>query len=207
MKKKILIFFLIILSSCENNDEIIIDEGNGISLSFVEGLNDNPVFQLNKNSDGYYEMILNRGTNQTIQRITAKLTRDNKPVVDYSTGAQPKKIEWESNLYWWLRQGDTVANITRTYINQLTGELVYTNLPPLLNWKDVLVPTINPSSYTEESTGLVNTVIAPIGEMIGDTMKITVSYDHTITSKQTGTTFFEILGMKTFRDSTYIIFK
>jgi len=73
-------------------------------------------------------------------------------------------VNWESNLYWWLFEGETVANITKTYLNLFTGELVYVNLPPLLNWSDIIVPTINKSSYTDEKTGIVNTVISPIHE-------------------------------------------
>ena len=39
-----------------------------------------------------------------------KLTENNK---------QPnisQLLEWESNLYWWIRDGDTIANITKTYV-------------------------------------------------------------------------------------------
>ena len=46
----ILIFFFF---SCEK-ESIIIDEGDGITISFLEGLNDDPKFQLSKNSNGYY---------------------------------------------------------------------------------------------------------------------------------------------------------
>ena len=72
--------------------------------------------------------------------------------------------------------GDIVANITYTYLNLFTGELVYVNLPPIVNWRDELVPTINENSYTEQQTGIVNTVIAPIQEMIGDTMVLKASH-------------------------------
>ncbi len=77
----------------------------------------------------------------------------------------------------------------------------------MINWKDQLVSTINTSSYTEELTGKFNTVIAPIREMIGDTMKIKVEYSHLVTSKEEGSMFFDIEGVKIFKDSTYIILK
>ena len=48
--------------------------GEGITIEFLEGLNDDPQFQLSKNSDGYYEMTLNQNENQTIQRISGRLT-------------------------------------------------------------------------------------------------------------------------------------
>jgi len=195
-----------IFFSCDSNN-FIIDEGEGITITFIDGLNDDPRFQLSKNIDGYYELNLDRSKNQTIQRITGVLLRNGKPIKDLWSGSQPKMVNWESNLYWWLLEGETVANITKTYLNLFTGELVYINLPPLLNWSDVLVPTINKSSYTDEKTGVVNTVIAPIQEMVGDTMKIKMTYTHSITQKEEGSSFFEIIGKKVYKDSTYIILK
>ena len=104
-------------------------------------------------------------------------------------------------------EGDIVANITYTYLNLFTGELVYVNLPSIVNWRDVLVPTINENSYTEQQTGIVNTVIAPIQEMIGDTMKIKMTYVHSITEKEEGSNSFDIVGERVFKDSTYVILK
>ena len=199
----LLIFFII---SCTKND-IITDNGEGITINFIDGLNDDSRFQLSKNIDGYYELNLDRSKNQTIQRITGVLLRNGKPIEDSWSGFQPKMVNWESNLYWWLFEGETVANITKTYLNLFTGELVYVNLPPLLNWEDVIVQTINKSSYTDEKTGIFNTVIAPIQEMVGDTMKIKMTYIHSITQKEEGSKFFEIIGKKVFKDSTYIILK
>ena len=195
MKVKIVYIIILFLffSSCSQGDNII-DNGEGITIEFLEGLNDDSQFQLSKNSDGYYEMTLNQNENQTPQRITGRLLRKGEPLVDTSSGDQPKKVSWESNLYWWLSVGDTVANITQTYINEFTGELDYINLPPIINWRDKLVPTINSSSYTDQETGIVNTVIAPIYIMKGDTMKIKMSYTH-------------IPSLRVFKDSTYVILK
>ena len=192
---KFLKFYILIIitSSCSQGD-IIIDNGEGITIEFIDGLNDDPRYQLSKDNNGFYELILNPYSNQTPQRITGKLLRNGEPLEDSWSGDQPKKVNWESNLYWWLLEGDTVANITQTYINEFTGELDYINLPPLINWRDVLVPTINSSSYTEQETGIVNTVIAPIYEMKGDTMKIKMSYTH-------------ISSQRVFKDSTYVILK
>lgn len=195
MKRFLILLFLSIFFffSCEK-ESIIIDNGEGITIEFIDGLNDDPLYQLSKDNNGFYELTLNPSSNQTPQRITGKLLRNGGPLVDTSSGDQPKKVSWESNLYWWLLEGDTVANITKTYINEFTGELDYINLPPLINWRDVLVPTINSSSYTEQETGIVNTVIAPIYIMKGDTMKIKMSYTH-------------IPSLRVFKDSTYVILK
>ena len=173
----------------------------------MEGLNDNPNFQLFRNDDGYYEMILDPDQNQTTQRISGRLLRNGNPVWETLwSGPSPKKVEFSSNLYWWLLEGSTVANITYTYLNSL-GELVYVNLPPLVNWEDVLVPTINESSYTDSETGVFNTVIAPINQMIGDTIKVKVEFKHSITSKEEGSSFFETIGTRVFKDSVYIVLK
>ena len=194
--KKLVLLIFIFLIGCTDSDSVSVDVNN-IKLEFVEGLNDDVDFHLNKNSEGYYELVLNKFSNQTIQRITAKLTQNNFPIQDNYGNIQPKLIEWESNLYWWLKKGDTVAQITKTYLNKFTGEITYTNLPPLINWQDELVSTINSSSYTSEQTGLVNTVIAPIREMSGDTLKIIIKYNHLLSDS----------SYKKFRDSTYILLK
>ena len=209
MKVKIVYIIILFpfLFSCDK-EEIIIDEGDGITIEFLEGLNDDSQFQLSKNSDGYYEMTLNQNENQTVQRISGRLLRDGNPVwEDLWSGPGSKKVEFSSNLYWWLMDGDTITNITYTYINEFTGELTYVNLPPLVNWKDVIVPTINSSGYSDSESGVFNTVIGPVREMKGDTMKIVVQYTHSITSKEEESKFFSTLGNKVFKDSTYIVLK
>ena len=54
-----------------------------------------------------------------------------------------EKIEWESNLYWWINKGDTLAYISKSYINYFTGQYTIISLPPMIVYKDELVPTIN----------------------------------------------------------------
>ena len=207
INKILLVFLLSLIISCSKDQKTLTDNGEGITIDFLEGLNDNPTYQLSKDSNGLYILTLDRSKNQTIQRITSKLLRNGKPIEDLWSGSQPKKVNWESNLYWWLLEGDTVANITKTYLNLFTGELIYVNLPPLLNWREVIVPTINESSYSDDETGIVNTVIAPIQEMIGDTMKIKMVYVHSITQKEEGSNYFDIIGERVFKDSIYVILK
>lgn len=196
------LFFFIL--ACSNNITFI-DNGDDITIEFLEGLNEDPNYTLSKDVNGFYRLKLDRNRNQTIQRITGRLIRnDGRPVQTLSGGLR-QKVEFSSNLYWWLLKGDTVANITYTFINPLTGELVYTNLPPLINWRDELVPTINQSSYTDDNTGVFNTVIAPIRNMEGDTMKITSEYVHSITAQEEDSNFFSTIGQKLIKDSVYVI--
>ena len=196
------LFFFIL--SCSNNITFI-DNGDDITIEFLEGLNEDPNFKLSKDVNGFYRLKLDRNRNQTIQRITGRLIRNDGRPVETLSGGLRQKVEFSSNLYWWLLKGDTVANITNTFINPLTGELVYTNLPPLINWRDELVPTINQSSYTDDNTGVFNTVIAPIINMEGDTMKITAEYVHSITAQEEDSNFFSTIGQKIIKDSVYVI--
>jgi len=53
---------ILFLFSCEN-ESIITDDGQGIQIHFIDGLNDDPRFQLSKNIDGYYELNLDRSKN------------------------------------------------------------------------------------------------------------------------------------------------
>ena len=80
---KFLIFCILIItaSSCSQGD-IIIDNGEGITIEFIDGLNDDPLYQLSKDNNGFYELILNPYSNQTPQRITGKILRNGEPLVD-----------------------------------------------------------------------------------------------------------------------------
>lgn len=198
-------FFLFFFILACSNKITFIDYGDDITIEFLEGLNDDPNFTLSKDVNGFYRLKLDRNRNQTIQRITGRLIRNDGRPIETLSGGLRQKVEFSSNLYWWLLEGDTVANITNTFINPLTGELVYTNLPPLINWRDVLVPTINQSSYTDDNTGVFNTVIAPIRNMEGDTMKITAEYVHSITAQEEDSNFFSTIGQKIIKDSVYVI--
>jgi hypothetical protein len=185
-----MIFVVLFFSGCTKEfwarkDESIIDNGDGIILKFIDGLNDDPKYQLKKDQNGYYYYKLIKNGNpyqQNIQRITAQILRNNKPVYTVLDGPYIP-LTWSNNLFYWSRLGDTVAQITKRYFNPFLGQYQYINLPPLINWQDVIVPTINNSSIADQNTGLVNTVIAPISSMVGDTMIVNVSYKHSITQK------------------------
>jgi hypothetical protein len=82
-----------------------------------------------------------------------------------------ERVEWESNLYWNLNKGDTLARITKTYLNYYTGQFMVVTLPPLVSNINALVPTINKVCYNS-ADGSINTVIAPMWNMKGDTMTI-----------------------------------
>lgn len=168
--KKLLLCIMVLLSGCstDSEPEIFIST---ITIEFDEGLHEDPKYRLTPIDKENYELTLWRGANQTIQRITGKVSTENPN--SSSVSSKRHKVSFESNLYWWLKPGDTVASITRTYFNEFTGELVYSELPPLINWREALVPTINPSAYTDSESGSFSVVIAPILKMKNDTMRIT----------------------------------
>lgn len=153
MGKYFRLFIVIVLVSSCNIDEVYEDAFVEPTLS-LDG-------RLPLDENGYYHLQLDSSRNQTIHRITGNVLYTNEPT----------KVSWESNLYWWLLKEDTIANITHTYINEFTGQLTYVNLPPLTNWKDMLVPTINSTSYVGNN-GEINTIIAPIYCMRYDTLSI-----------------------------------
>ena len=200
------VIFLVLLGSCTIfQEETLSDDGKNIRFVFDEGLNDNPRFRLPKDANGYYYMTLTKG-GQNVQRISARLLDGNKIVNTKCCGPR-QKVTWSSNLYWWILAGDTVANITKTYFNTFTGQLQYSNLPPLINWKDELVPTVNSSGYTDEFTGRSSTVIAPIGDMKGDTLTVYARYFHSIASFSAGSNFYRPVGSKEIVDSVKIVLR
>lgn len=160
---KRLIPLLILFSACSKEDVILPQKEYTFTIDSV-------LTQTGKNSlaidvNGFYHLKLIPNSNQQPHRITGRiLVNGNEPI-------PAENIEWESNLYWWLRKGDTSAYISKSYINYFTGQFTIISLPPMIVYKDELVPTINKSSYSG-TKGEVNTVIAPISEMKGDTMVI-----------------------------------
>ena len=125
-------------------------------------------------ANGYYHLRLIRNANQQPHRITGRILLNGKEPYPV------EKIDWENNMFWWLRKGDTTATITKAYINYFTGQFTIVNLPPMIASKDELVPTINKVSYSG-TKGEINTIISPISEMIGDTM--IVKGKHSISNK------------------------
>jgi hypothetical protein len=118
-----------------------------------------------KDTNSIYHIKLTTNGGQQFHRVTGRF------LVNGSEPTPNAKIDWENNMYWILRKGDTTATITQTYVNYFTGQFTIVQLPPLISSKNELVPTINKASYSGTG-GEINTIIAPIREMVGDTMVI-----------------------------------
>ena len=164
MKRLIPILFLF---GCTKDIEIPVPKKT-YTLEINGVLNQNGNGYLPKDVNGYYHLKLDKTKNQTVHRVNGKI------LVNGREPYPAEKVEWESNLYWILRRNDTITTITKTYINYFTGQYQIVQLPPLIASKDELVPTINSSSYSGDN-GEINTMIAPIYNMKGDTLVIKAS--------------------------------
>ena len=160
---KRLIPLLILFSACSKDDVIVPQKNYTFSIDSV--LTQSGIKSLPIDANGFYHLKLIPNSNQQPHRITGRILVNGKEPIP------AESIVWESNLYWWLRKGDTSAYISKSYINYFTGQFTIINLPPMIVYKDELVPTINKSSYSG-TKGEINTIIAPISEMKGDTMVI-----------------------------------
>jgi len=118
---------------------------------------------VSKDIRGYYHIKLLPIPQQQSHRVTGTILLNGIPP------NPSEKIEWESNLYWYVKKGDVITSITKSYINYFTGQYTIVNLPQLISNVTALVPTTNPSSYSGNG-GKINTIISPIGSMIGDTL-------------------------------------
>lgn len=110
--------------------------------------------------NNYYILPLNDGSLQTIHRISGRILKDGEPP------HPQEKVGWESSHYWVL--GDTLGYYIRRVIHN--GEWVNVDTTFIPTMGGGTVPTINPVSYSSSSNGEVNTIIAPIRHMRGDTM-------------------------------------
>jgi hypothetical protein len=173
MKKIItpIVFFLIIGCTKEEQPTPIVN----YTLSIDSVLTQSGNKSLPKDQNGYYHLkIVSLGSSQS-HRVTGRLLQNGKEPYP------PQRVDFESNLFWWLKKGDTVAYITKSYINYFTGQYTIVKLPPLITSKDEMVNTTNLVSYSGKG-GEINNMIAPIMDMVGDTLILKAT--HSI-SKQT----------------------
>jgi hypothetical protein len=151
-----LLFAMVSMSSCSK--EGFLQPNKNIEMSIDT--------RLPKDSNGYSIFKMYSTQTQNIHTISGSIR------VNGRIPNEPReRVEWESNLYWNLNKGDTLARITKTYLNYFTGQFMVVTLPPLVNNINTLVPTINKVSYNS-ADGSISTVIAPMYNMKGDTMTI-----------------------------------
>lgn len=164
----ILLSFSFLLMGCQsilNRDK----EYKSIDLELAVNL------PIDENGNYHLELIQ---TWQTIKRLTANLKSDQYNDDNYWERdlIETIKVYWQSSHYWLLN--DTLGYIIK---RGLTDEMQYVNYDTIYvtGFEDMVVPTINSASYPKKiNTGVyeVNSVIAPIRTMIGDTIKVWIYY-------------------------------
>jgi hypothetical protein len=171
--KKLLIFLPILLLACMKEPEYIIPKPPPYNFTFQldSALNGSGTRALAKDKAGYYHLKLSDATFQTFSRITGKFLWNGKP----NPIPSPVEcwIEWKSSHYWLLNNKSALFVVYKTYFNEFTGKLTTSELGTFKSQSNQLIPTINSSSYPSSTDGSVNTIVAPIYPMRGDTMIIT----------------------------------
>ena len=171
--KKLLIFLPILLLACMKEPEYIIPAPPPYNFTFQldSALNGSGTKSLAKDKAGYYHLKLSENTFQTFSRITGKFLWNGKP----NPIPSPVEcwIEWKSSHYWLLNNKSALFVVYKTYFNEFTGKLTTSELGTFKSQSNQLIPTINSSSYPSSTDGSVNTIVAPIYPMRGDTMIIT----------------------------------
>ena len=120
--------------------------------------------KLPKDQNGYSVFNLYSTETQNIHTITGSIRVNGK-----IPNEPREKIEWESSHYWTLKYGETIGTIYRRQWRGLGWQIV--DSIKVVNLKTSQVPTINSACYNS-ADGSINTVIAPMWNMKGDTMTI-----------------------------------
>ena len=159
MKGIVSSLLLILLIGCSDSTSVFEPkEPDVIRIELDYGLNSE--YPLSKDGNGYYHMTL--GNNwQTTQRISGTAYYNDIPL-------EVLRVQWESDLMWYL--GDTLGYIVNRNFNS-DGMYVSVDTSYVTGFNGMEVATINCCSYSN-SDGEVNTMIAPVQTMVGDTMTI-----------------------------------
>ena len=146
------------LTSCTKEDDITIPDNYTMEL---DG-------RLDTTNEGLYKLELNSSDNsiQTIHTIGGTLLNNGEE-------PYPQLVEWESSHNWTIN--DTAYVIVRRTINAL-GNWVTIDTSYVTGFNGSSVPTINEFSYSGDG-GEINTVIAPIDEMVGDTLIVKARFE------------------------------
>lgn len=171
--KKLLIFLPILLLACMKEPEYVVPAPPPYNFTFQldSALNGSGTRALARDKSGYYHLKLSENTFQTFIRITGKFMWNGKPnPIPSPVGCN---IEWRSSHYWVLNNKSALFVVYKTYFNEFTGKLTTSELGTFKSQSNQLIPTVNSSSYPSSTDGSVNTIVAPIYPMRGDTMTIT----------------------------------
>jgi hypothetical protein len=165
---------ILLLSSCEKNVSVPPTFTQPtFSFSIDSALVGNGTKALSKDKNGYYHLIVDTNLLQTFSRVTGKVLVNGKPNPLAPTLVENVRVEWKSSHYWILNVGQQTISVYKTYFNKYQAKLQTVLLGIMIAQRTEIIPTVNPTSYPSTETGEVNTIIAPIPLMKGDTLTIT----------------------------------
>jgi hypothetical protein len=143
------------------------------SFSIDSALVGNGTKALSKDKNGYYHLLVDTSLLQTFSRVTGKVLVNGKPNPLAPTLVENVRVEWKSSHYWILNVGQQTISVYKTYFNKYQAKLQTVLLGIMIAQRSEIIPTVNPTSYPSNETGEVNTIVAPIPLMKGDTLTIT----------------------------------
>jgi len=138
--------------------------------------------RLSVDDNGYHHMVIDTSRWQTTHRISGHVYRDGESV-------NVLKFGWSSSHHWIV--GDNFGYVIAN--NGLTDDMTYVGYDTTyITWfSGYEVPIANSASYSRED-GEVNTMIAPVRTMRGDTATIFYSYLDNWTYEETFGEFYVI---------------
>ena len=151
------IFGVVLLSCTDMNMD---DEIPPLSFRLAWEMGVQPLIM---DGNGYLHMTINPSSWQTIKTLYGYVTR-----VGSEEGVNVIKFGWASSHYWVL--GDTLGYIIDVGLDD-GFQYVYYDTTYIVGFSGHEVPCVNSASYSRED-GLVNTVIAPVKTMQGDTIMV-----------------------------------
>ena len=128
---------------------------------------------LKKDNNGYYHLLVDTNLLQTFSRVTGRVLVNDNPNPLAPTLVEHIRVEWKSSHYWILNVGQQTISVYKTYFNKYQAKLQTVLLGIMIAQRSEIIPTVNPTSYPSNETGEVNTIVAPIPLMKGDTLTIT----------------------------------
>ena len=105
MKKLIVLVSMFAFGCSQNETEVTPIENYTFSIDAV--LEQNGKQSLLKDSKGFYHLKLLRSTKQQPYRVTGRI------LVNGKEPKYPHSIQWESNLYWWIKEKRKSSNKMR----------------------------------------------------------------------------------------------
>jgi hypothetical protein len=164
---------ILLLSSC-GKDVSVPPTFTQPTFSFTidSALVGNGTKALSKDKNGYYHLLVDTNLLQTFSRVTGKVLVNGKPNPLAPTLVENVRVEWKSSHYWILNVGQQTISVYKTYFNKYQAKLQTVLLGIMIAQRSEIIPTVNPTSYPSNETGEVNTIVAPIPLMKGDTLTI-----------------------------------